>query len=77
MCCEAILVSLASVIVVSSDEFLHFLKTGCGWRDVPSEYGPATTIYNRYNRWSRRGFWQRQFEQIAPCGDLSRELRVL
>jgi transposase len=35
---------------------LHVLKTGCRWRDVPPEYGPATTIYNRYNRWSRRGF---------------------
>jgi transposase len=29
---------------------LHVLKTGCRWRDVPPEYGPATTIYNRYNR---------------------------
>ncbi len=29
---------------------LHVLKTGCRWRDVPAEYGPATTIYNRYNR---------------------------
>jgi transposase len=35
---------------------LHVLKTGCRWRDVPPEYGPATTIYNRYNRWSQRGF---------------------
>ncbi|KAB0677566.1 transposase [Aureimonas leprariae] len=25
------------------------------WRDVPPEYGPATTIYNRFSRWSRRG----------------------
>jgi transposase len=33
---------------------LHVLKVGCRWRDVPCEYGPATTIYNRYNRWSRR-----------------------
>ena len=32
---------------------LHVLKTGCRWRDVPPEYGPATTIYNRYNRWSQ------------------------
>ena len=46
---------------------LHVLKTGCRWRDVPPEYGPATTIYNRYNRWSQRGLWQRLFEQIAAC----------
>jgi transposase len=42
------------------------LKTGCRWRDVPAEYGPATTVYNSYNRWSRRGLWQRLFEQVAP-----------
>ena len=49
---------------------LHVLKTGCRWRDVPPEYGPATTIYNRYNRWSQRGLWQRLFEQIAASGDV-------
>ena len=53
---------------------LHVLKTGCRWRDVPLEYGPATTIYNRYNRWSQRGLWQRLFEQIAASGDVPREL---
>jgi transposase len=31
---------------------LHVLKTGCRWRHVLPEYGPATTVYNRYNRWS-------------------------
>ena len=44
------------------------------WRDVPPEYGPATTIYNRYNRWSQRGLWQRLFEQIAASGDVLTEL---
>jgi len=29
---------------------LHVLRSGCRWRDCPPEYGPATTIYNRYNR---------------------------
>src|SRR5271156_5335457 len=48
----------------------------CRWRDVPPEYGPATTIYNRYNRWSQRGFWQRLFEQIAASGDVPHELSL-
>jgi transposase len=55
---------------------LHVLKVGCRWRDVPSEYGPATTIYNRYNRWSRRGLWQRLFEQVSASGDLPAEVSL-
>jgi len=29
---------------------LHVLKSGCRWCDCPAEYGPSTTIYNRFNR---------------------------
>lgn len=53
---------------------LHVLKTGCRWRDCPLEYGPATTVYNRFNRWSRRGLWQRIFEQVAASGAMPDEL---
>ena len=55
---------------------LHVLKAGCRWRDVPSEYGPATTIYNRYNRWSQRGLWQRLFEKVAATGEVPPELTL-
>ena len=36
---------------------VHMLKCGGRWADCPREYGPSTTIYNRWNRWSRRGVW--------------------
>ena len=55
---------------------LHVLKTGCRWRDVPSAYGAAGTIYNRYNRWSRRGVWQRLFERVAATGMVPEELAI-
>jgi transposase len=55
---------------------LHVLKTGCRWRDVPPEYGPPTTVYNRYNRWSRRGLWQRLFEQVAGSSRVPQELLI-
>src|ERR1700755_24462 len=35
---------------------LHVLKIGCRWQDCPADYGRATTVYNRFNRWSRRRF---------------------
>ena len=55
---------------------LHVLKVGCRWRDVPPEYGPATTIYNRTNRWSRRGLWQRLFQKVAATGKVPTELTI-
>jgi hypothetical protein len=36
---------------------LHVLKTGSRWCDCPEAYGPSATVYNRFNRWSRRRFW--------------------
>jgi transposase len=55
---------------------LHVLKTGCRWRDCPSDYGPATTIYNRYHRWSGRGIWQRIFARMAAEGPIPDELSI-
>ena len=34
---------------------VHVLKCGCRWCDCPPEYGPPTTIYNRFVRWAERG----------------------
>ena len=34
---------------------VHMLKCGGRRADCPAEYGPSTTVYNRWNRWSRRG----------------------
>jgi len=36
---------------------MHMLHSGARWRDCPAAYGPYTTIYNRFNRWSRQGIW--------------------
>ena len=47
---------------------LHMLRTGGRWRDVPAAYGPATTVYNRFNRWSRRGFWRAMLAALAEAG---------
>ena len=46
---------------------IHVLRSGCRWRDCPSVYGPYTTIYNRWNRWSRRRFWQSLFEALRQA----------
>jgi transposase len=40
---------------------VHMLRSGARWRDCPAVYGPYTTIYNRFNRWSRQGIWRGLF----------------
>jgi transposase len=44
---------------------VRVLKSGCRWCDCPPEYGPSTTIYNRFVRWARRGVWESLFRELA------------
>lgn len=55
---------------------VHVLKTGCRWRDCPEAYGPHTTIYNRFNRWSRRRIWQRIFSALAAAGHIGQTASI-
>src|SRR5215211_9361159 len=47
---------------------VHMLRIGARWRDCPPEYGPYTTIYNRFNRWAKRGRWGSIFAALAKAG---------
>jgi transposase len=47
---------------------LHEIKSGCRWCDRPPEYGPTTTIYNRFVRWAKRGVWESLFRELADRG---------
>jgi transposase len=46
----------------------HVLRTGCRWQDCPAQYGPPTTVYNRFNRWSRKRLWTNMLEALAKAG---------
>lgn len=49
---------------------VHMLRSGARWRDCPSIYGPYTTVYNRFNRWSRQGVWSRVFYALTGKSDI-------
>ena len=55
---------------------IHVLKSGCRWSDTPAEFGPPTTIYNRFNRWSRRGIWQRLYQALVKAGQLDGLIQI-
>lgn len=44
---------------------IHVLQSGCRWQDCPPDYGPSTTVYNRYHRWSKRGIWEGIFRDLT------------
>jgi len=55
---------------------IHVLRVGCRWQDCPPDYGPSTTIYNRFNRWSRRGLWGRIFTILSAQTELPDDLSI-
>lgn len=57
---------------------LWILMTGAPWRDLPTGYGPFTTVHGRFTRWSRDGTWVRLqralLRQLDERGKLDRNL---
>ena len=50
----------------------YFLRAGCAWRLLPTEFGPWSTVHDYYRQWRRRGVWaqinhalRRQVRQAA------------
>ncbi len=54
----------------------HVLKIGCRWQDCLANYGPSTTVYNRFNCWSRKRFWLRLLEDLAATGAVMKSTAV-
>ncbi len=46
------------------EAILWVLTGGASWRDLPEEFGPWQTAYQRYVRWQREGLWQRIVEML-------------
>jgi transposase len=40
-------------------------RTGVPWRDLPAEFGPWKTVFNRFDRWSKTGRWSALFAALA------------
>ena len=49
---------------------LWIARTGSPWRDLPGEFGYWHRVYVRYNRWSRKGIWEKILEAVADEPDL-------
>ena len=52
------------------------IRSGLRWRDVPPNYGPHKTIYNRFVRWSELGVFGRIFVELAKGGGETDKLMI-
>lgn len=48
---------------------LWIARTGSPWRDLPVEFGPWNSVYQRFARWSKRGVWHRVFAHLTEDAD--------
>ncbi len=40
---------------------LGIAKTGAPWRDLPERFGNWNSVWKRFDRWSKKGVWERVF----------------
>jgi len=41
------------------DGILWALSDGGRWRNLPAEFGPWQTVYDRFRKWCRTGLWDK------------------
>lgn len=48
---------------------LYRLRTGLPWRDLPPYFGDWSTVYRRFNLWSKKGILNKLFNELASDAD--------
>jgi transposase len=43
---------------------LWIAKTGAPWRDLPERFGNWNSVWRRFDRWARKGVWERIFREL-------------
>ena len=46
------------------DAVLYVAKTGCGWRQLPMEYGKWNSVWRRFNRFAEGNIWEKVFDKL-------------
>ena len=50
---------------------LFRMRTGIPWRDLPEEFGEWSTVYRRFNLWSKKGILVDIFKHLSQLADLN------
>ena len=57
----------------------YILRAGCSWRMMPHDLPAWQTVYSYFQRWQRKGIWQKihSTEAIATQGNLWTRRRTI
>lgn len=47
------------------EAMVFIMRTGCPWRDLPSHFGPWSSVYTRWSRWAQEGVWAAILDVLA------------
>jgi transposase len=60
------------------DGILWALSDGGRWRNMPAEFGPWSSVYDRFRRWARSGVWAAILDALrrrkAEAGEIDERL---
>jgi putative transposase len=48
---------------------LWWRRTGVPWRDLPDAFGAWQTVFNRFDRWAKKGKWTRLMHALQTDVD--------
>ncbi len=52
------------------------LRTGSPWRAVPKKYGPHTTAYNNFRKWTEEGIMEKIFKKFSPEAEQTSQIQI-
>ena len=50
------------------DAMLYVVKTGCQWRQLPSNFPPWKTVHEQFRSWRDNGVWERVSKALREQG---------
>jgi transposase len=50
------------------DALLYVVKTGCQWRQLPTDFPPWKTVHEQFRRWRDAGVWERVGKTLREQG---------
>lgn len=56
---------------------LWIMRTGAQWRDLPKDFGPWKTVYNRCNNWAKKGYLKSIFDVVKKKKSDQRNFQLM